>query len=85
MEYLLYVLATMIFWDFSIHVIELFDKQSLFLKSRSPFSYYYPHLSYKKSPQGPVLRENRNMLYQRFWVGYWGIALLLVLTYLILG
>lgn len=82
-DFILYILAIMIFWDFSIHVIELFNWTSKFTKSKSIFSYYYPHLYWIKTPNGPVVRPNWQKLYQKFWTIYWGIAFLLLLIYLI--
>lgn len=55
---LLYILVIMIFWDLSIHLIELFGKAKKFVESKSIFSYYYPHFRHKKTPTGSVEREN---------------------------
>jgi hypothetical protein len=83
MEIILYVLAVMIFWDFSTHVVELLGWQDKFKNSKSLWSYYYPHLRYKKGPSGPVERENGYLVYQRFWVTFWGTAFLLILIYIV--
>jgi len=83
MDILLYIVAVMIFWDFSTHVIELFNWDKKFLDSQSIFSYYYPHLSWKKTSSGPVLRENRKARYQRFWASFWGLAFILILIYIL--
>ncbi|MDE1874580.1 MAG: hypothetical protein KGI79_00050 [Patescibacteria group bacterium] len=84
MQIILYILAAMIFWDLSIHVIELFGKAEKFSKSRSVLSYYYPHLYWKKTKAGPVVRENWQRLYQRFWVTYWGTAFVLIIVYMLI-
>jgi len=80
---ILYVLVVMIFWDFSLHLIELLGWAEKFIKSKSIFSYYYPHFRWKKTSTGPVERENWGKLYQRFWVTYWGLAFILLVIYLI--
>ena len=85
LDLILWVLAIMIFWDFSTHVIEIFDWDKNFLTSKSIFSYYYPHLSFRKTSEGPVLRENRKIRYQRFWVFYWGTAFVLTVVALVLN
>ena len=82
----------MIFWDFSIHIIDKRDRK-YFLdkkwdnmwreqlrKSKSIFSYYYPHFWGKK----PVSDEKAWNRYDLFWLTYWGTALFLLLTYIIL-
>ncbi len=81
---ILYVLAVMLFYDFSIHVIELFGLVPKFLNSRSLFSYYYPHFKYRKIPNGIQERSDWGLFYQRFWVAYWGIAFILLVVYIIL-
>jgi hypothetical protein len=83
MEAILYILAVMIFWDFSNHVVELFGWHDRFKNSKSWLSYYYPHLRYKKGPKGPLERNNGYLIYQRFWVGFWGTAFALILIYII--
>jgi hypothetical protein len=83
MRILLYILAVMIFWDFSGHVIELVGWHERFKRSNSWLSYYYPHLRWKKSPKGPVERKNGFQIYQRFWVDFWGTAFALIVIYLI--
>jgi hypothetical protein len=83
MDKILYVLAVMIFWDFSTHLIEMFGWEKKFLHSRSIFSYYYPHLSNKKGPDGPIPRKNRENIYQRFWVTFWGLAFVLIMVYIL--
>ena len=85
MDFILWVLAVMIFWDFSTHVVEMFGWENKFLNSQNKLSYYYPHLSFKKTPTGPVRRENRGIIYQRFWVTYWGLAFILTVAAIILN
>ena len=83
-DIILYIVLGMIFWDFSAHVIELFKWDSKFVRSKSVFSYYYPHLSVKKTVSGPVQRPHWQNLYQRFWVGFWGTGFVLLFIYRIL-
>jgi len=79
-DWLLYILGAMIFWDLSIHFISWMKWVEKFTHSTSVFSYYYPHFYWKKTPNGPVVRDNWWVLYERFWVSYWGIALILLLS-----
>lgn len=83
-DIVLYILGVMIFWDLSIHIIELRGWNRKFINSRSLFSYYYPHFRWKKTPHGPVERANWELLYQRFWVIFWSVALVLLTSYLLL-
>lgn len=82
-DIILYILAVMIFWDFSLHVLELFGLDKKFINSKSVFAYYYPHFRWCKTPTGSVERQNWWILYRRFWVMYWGLAFILLLIYLI--
>lgn len=82
-DLILYILAVMIFWDFSLHVIELFGWVEKFTQSKSLLSYYYPHFYWKKTSNGPAVRDDWQKNYQRFWVAFWATALLLILAYLI--
>jgi hypothetical protein len=82
-DIILYILAVMIFLDFSLHVFELFGLDVKFIRSKSIFSYYYPHFRWIKTPNGPIERPNWNLIYQRFWVTFWGLAFLLLIIYLI--
>ncbi len=84
LDFILYILAAMVFWDFSCHVIELLNWSPKFTRSKSIFSYYWPHLRWRKTPNGPVERENWKKLYDRFWVTYWGLAFILLIIYLII-
>lgn len=80
-DYILYILAIMIFWDLSIHVIDKFKMGIWFKNSKSKLSYYYPHF-WGKPPF--VSEECGRMRYDYFWISYWGIALTLLITYIIL-
>lgn len=82
-DFILYILAIMIFWDFSIHVIELFGWGRKFVESESMFSYYYPHLRWTKTPDGPRERPNWFKFYSKFWVIFWGLVFILLLIYII--
>ena len=82
-DFILYILSAMIFWDFSCHVIMLLGWDIKFTRSKSVFSYYFPHLYWKKTPEGPVKRESRR-LYDWFWIIYWGAAFILLTAYLII-
>ncbi len=84
LDFILYILAVMIFWDFSLHVIELLNLAPKFTRSKSIFSYYFPHLRWRKSLNGPIERENWRKLYNCFWTTYWGIAFILLIIYLII-
>ncbi len=83
LDLILYLVTAMIFWDFSIHLLELFNLHIKFLNHKSIFSYYYPHFSYMKSPNGFVQRPNSGKIYQKFWVSYWGFAFTILIIYLI--
>ena len=80
---ILYILGILIFWDFSLHVIELFHWDKFLIKSKSWFSYYYPHFRWIKTLNGSIERPNWNKFYQRFWVSFWGTALILLITYIV--
>lgn len=82
-DIILYLLLVMIFWDFSLHVLELFGLDSKLIKSKSFLSYYYPHFRWIKTPSGPIARQNWFMFYQKFWVTFWGLAFMLLLIYII--
>lgn len=82
-DLILYILLAMIFWDFSTHLIEGFGWVEKFIRSKSIFSYCYPHFYWMKTPNGPRERPNWNKLYQKFWITYWGLAFLLLIIYLV--
>ncbi|PIR98137.1 MAG: hypothetical protein COT89_00255 [Candidatus Colwellbacteria bacterium CG10_big_fil_rev_8_21_14_0_10_42_22] len=84
----------MTFWDFTIHVIDKRDRKyrlneqmekMWFHKmkvSKSPFSYYYPFFWGKTKP---VDDRNGWKRYDLFWIFYWGMATILLLTYIFLS
>ena len=78
LDFILYILLVMIFWDFSLHIIEWRGWVGKFTNSKSIFSYYYPHLYWMKTPNGPVERPNWRKVYNRFWVTFWGSAFILL-------
>ncbi len=89
MDLILYILVAMTFWDFTIHVIDKHDRQYDFdhrswsgkmRKSKSIFSFYYPFFWGKNNQSDPKSGWKR---YDRFWLIYWGIATVLLLTYII--
>jgi hypothetical protein len=70
-EILLYVLLAMIFYDFSLHLIEL-----LFGRERGrKLRYYWPRYRVKG--------EFSRRYYTAFWTLYWGVALSLLVAYLV--
>ena len=81
-----FVLAAMILWDLSLHVLKLFGFERKFLESTSVLSYYYPHFRWKKTPNGPLerLEQEWRPIYDMFWTCYWGVAFVLLLAYLYL-
>lgn len=68
-----FLLAVMIFWDFSLHAIELFGGKKWFNQRKNIFSYWWPKWS----------GENKRKKYTVFWTVYWGVALLLILFYIL--
>jgi len=90
-DLILYILAVMIFWDFTIHVIDKRDRkyklsnqfnrmwEQRLKKSKSFLSYYYPHFWGKK----PVSDEQAWKRYDYFWLIYWGTATVLLIIYII--
>jgi hypothetical protein len=83
LDFILYILLAMIFWDFSTHTIEFLGWTRKFTESKSIFSYYYPHFYWMKTPSGPRERPNWRKFYQKFWVIFWGLAFILLLIYTI--
>ena len=71
MDFLAYVLAVMIFYDFSLHLLELILGTGRARKL--PYSPYRMLLT-----KGDFDRKK----YTIFWTGYWGIALILILIYI---
>mgnify|MGYP001588650619 CR=1 FL=1 len=66
MDFILYILLIMIFYDLSIHLIYLLGFEKFFLGRRIN---YWPEWSGRK--------------YQRFWSGFWGLAFILLLIYIV--
>lgn len=62
-----YILAIMIFYDFSNHLLELIFGRE---KARKLFKPYWPTFKDRKR-------------YTYFWTTYWGIAFLLTMIYLL--
>jgi len=62
-----YILAIMIFYDFSNHLLELIFGRE---KARKLFKLYWPTFKDRKR-------------YTYFWTTYWGIAFLLTMIYLL--
>jgi len=83
LDFILYILLAMIFWDFSAHLIELLGWVEKFTKSKSIFSYYYPHFRWMKVPNGVKERPDWRKKYQRFWVCFWGLAFIFLLIYIL--
>jgi len=88
-----YILLLMIFWDFTIHVIDKRDRK-FFLSnqytmmwrekmknSKFFFSYYYPYFWGKKKLVSSD--EQGWKRYDYFWLSYWGTATILLIFYLI--
>ena len=69
----------MIFWDFSIHIIDKFEGWNKFYESKSIFSYAYPHFG-GKPPY--VTAEKKKARYDFFWISYWGTAFVLLILYI---
>lgn len=82
LDFILYILLIMIFWDFSLHILELFKWDRKLINSKSFFSYYYPHFRWRKTPNGAIERQNWQILYQRFWITFWGLAFIFLLIYI---
>lgn len=70
MELLIYIVAIMVFYDFSLHLIELCFGQD----SAKKFRHYWPTFSIN----GRFDRKK----YTLFWTAYWGLALIFILAYI---
>lgn len=68
-EIIPYILAVMIFYDLSLHLLELLLKKRA-LKIR----YYWPKFLTNR-------RFDRRK-YTMFWTAYWGLAFVLILLYI---
>lgn len=69
LDFILYILAVMIFYDFSCHYLRL----TLGLERARKLKYYWPTFL--------VGKEKR---YNIFWTTYWGIVFILLLIYILL-
>lgn len=65
------ILVIMIFYDFTLHLIETLELEKFFYPRRNIFSYYWP---VAKSRQ----------VYNIGWTIYWGTAFLLIIIYVLL-
>ena len=70
-EILLIAVGLMIFYDFSLHFLELIYG----FKKASSLKYYWPSFA--------VTGKFSRRLYTRFWTVYWGFALFLIVVYLL--
>jgi len=70
-EIILYVLLLMILYDFSLHLLELIIGSECARKIK----YYWP----KFETKGKFDRKK----YTKFWICYWGAALILLVVYLL--
>ena len=66
---ILSILVLMIFYDFSLHLIEVLGWEKFLYPRRNIFSYYWP------------VASNRQH-YNIGWTVYWGVAFLLMLVYI---
>ncbi len=89
MDLILYILLAMVFWDFTIHIIDRHDRKYNFderswsgkmRKSKLIFSRYYPFFWGKDNQLNQKLGWEK---YDRFWLTYWGTAIILLLIYII--
>jgi hypothetical protein len=77
LDFILYILAGMIFYDFSLHVYDLlhaFKKT----KAKHPLGAYLIFDYFSKGNE-----EKKAKVYQVFWTIYWGLAFILLLAYLL--
>jgi hypothetical protein len=72
LDFILYILVLMIFYDWSIHLLHLFHKEERVLKRGLN---WWPKF----------LKDNKfdSEKYQRFWSVYWGTAFVLILIYML--
>lgn len=64
------IVTVMILYDLSIHIVYLFGKENFFLER---------HLHWW--PKWDLSQNKGKRQYQIFWTSFWGIAFLLMLTY----
>lgn len=74
LDFILYILAGMIFYDFSLHAIEFLGWDKWFMERKNLFSYYYPVWK----------GEDWRARYTRDWTIYWGVASVLILTFILI-
>ena len=75
---ILYMLAAMIIYDFSLHLFDLLIDYKLITK-KHPLGLYLL-LDYV-SGSDPVKRKST---YNIFWTSYWGLATILIITYILI-
>jgi hypothetical protein len=92
LDFLLYIVALVTFWDFLIHVIDWRDRKyklskqydrtwsSRLYQSKNIFSYFYPSFWGKKKK---ITDEKAWKRYDVFWTTTWGAITVLVIIYLI--
>ena len=95
MDYLLYIVIAMTFWDFTIHIIDKRDRKyqlsgeldkkwsEKMKKSKSIFSYYYPFFWGREDEISEAKAAKGQKRYDLFWITYWGIATVLLVIYAI--
>ena len=71
LDVVLYALGLMIFYDFSLHALELFLGRG----RASQIKYYWPTFE----TNGQFDRQK----YTVFWTAYWGMAFILAIAYLL--
>ena len=70
-DIILYILAVMIFYDFSLHLIEtIYGGKKKALK-----------LNFYWSPS-KIFRNNNREFYNYFWTAYWGLVFILIVIYI---
>ena len=67
LDVILYIVGVMIFYDFSLHLLRLI----MGLEKARKIKYYWPTFLIGKTKR-----------YEIFWAVYWGIALVLVIVYI---
>jgi hypothetical protein len=70
LNFILYILAAMIFYDLSLHLLELV----LGRQGARKLKPYYPTFK--------IRGKRSRKYYTVFWTAYWGIAFALVIVYL---
>lgn len=78
LDFILYIITIMIFYDFSLHIVDLLRSYKK-IKRRMhplPIGTLFDYIS-----KGNI--EKRQQIRQIFWNIYWGIAFILMLIYFI--